>query len=113
MILADGFRGAGYEVRTASHGAEAIAVLQEIPTPYAIFVDLMMPGIVGHSVLEYIRSEPRLTGCRVAIISGSPELAPAGYRLFTKPTKLATLLEFLRHVPPSPSTPPMSNARGL
>ena len=110
MILSDGFRAAGYEVRTAAHGAEAIALLQEIPPPAAILVDLMMPGIVGHSVLEFIRGERRFGGSRVAIISGSPELAPAGYRLFTKPVRFATLLEFVRSVPPG--APPSGGATG-
>src|ERR1700690_1485248 len=82
MILSDQFTAAGYDVRLAAHGAEAIALLQEIPTPAAIFVDLMMPGIVGHSVLEFIRSEQRFADSSVAIISGSPERAPAGYKLF-------------------------------
>ncbi len=99
-ILADQFEAAGYDVRLAAHGAEAISILQEIPTPSAILVDLMMPGIVGHSVLEFIRSEKRFAGTSVAIISGSPELAPAGYTVFTKPVRFAKLLDFVQHPPP-------------
>lgn len=114
MILTDQFIAAGYTVRTAAHGAEAIALLQEIPTPMAILVDLMMPGIVGHSVLEYIRNERRLASARVAIISGSPELAPAGYQLFTKPVTFAQLLAFVRRPPPPPPSRPAPNsARGI
>jgi len=112
MILTDQFTAAGYAVRTAAHGAEAIALLQEIPPPAAILVDLMMPGIVGHSVLEFIRTEKRLAGARVAIISGSPELAPAGYKLFIKPVRFAQLLEFVRRIPPPPSRPAPNSARG-
>jgi CheY-like chemotaxis protein len=99
MILSERFEAEGYDVRVASHGAEAIALLQEIPPPAAVLVDLMMPGIVGHSVLDFIRSEPRFAATSVAIISGSPELAPAGYEVFTKPVRFAKLLEFVQRAP--------------
>ncbi|HLL21463.1 MAG TPA: response regulator [Kofleriaceae bacterium] len=95
-ILAERFCGAGFEVKTACHGAEMILLLQQCPVPDAIFVDLLMPGVVGHSVLDFVRAEPRLAHVPVAIVSGSPELAPAGYPLFTKPVRFAPLLQFVR-----------------
>ncbi len=108
-IVSARFTDAGYCVRTASHGAEAIAVLQEVAAPTAIFVDLMMPGVLGHSVLEFIQSETRFATCRVAVVTGSPELAPAGVRVFTKPATFAALLDHVER----PANPPIRTARAL
>lgn len=54
-----------------------------------------MPGILGGSLLEYVRDEPHLAEVRVAIVSASPHLAPVGYPVFPKPVNLDRLLEFL------------------
>ncbi len=59
-----------------------------------VLVDLRMPGIIGHSVLEYMRSEPGLAQIPVAIMTGSPELAPPGYPVFRKPLDVGALLGF-------------------
>jgi CheY-like chemotaxis protein len=95
-VLIAMFEREGFEVHGAAHGGEAIDVLQHVPTPDGVFVDLMMPGIVGHSVLEYLRNEPRFRSVPVAIVSSAPELAPAGYRVFKKPVAFNALLDFLR-----------------
>jgi CheY-like chemotaxis protein len=94
-LLADRFAQAGYDVDTAADGAKMIELLERDRIPAGIFVDLMMPGIVGHSVLDYVLHEPRLADVPVAIVSGSPELAPAGWTLFQKPVRFAKLLEFV------------------
>ncbi len=99
-VLAHRFEQAGYEVKTAAHGAEAIELLQH-QVPAAIFVDLILPGVVGHSVLEFIRSQPTLSSALVAIVSGSPELAPAGYPVFKKPVPFSTLLAFVQRNRPA------------
>lgn len=90
------FEKAGYDVAIASNGADAIEMLDPSAPPRAILVDLLMPGIVGHELLDYLRSEPALATIPVAIISGSPQLAPAGYRVFAKPLDTQALLEFVR-----------------
>ena len=64
--------------------------------PAAIILDLLMPGIIGSSVLAYLTSRPVLADVPVAIVSSSPHLAPAGYPLFKKPLQFAPLLEFVR-----------------
>jgi DNA-binding response OmpR family regulator len=95
-ILTARFTQAGYDLRTAAHGAEAIELLQHV-TPQAVFVDLIMPGVIGHSVLEFMRTHSELKSVPVAIVSGSPELAPAGYAVFPKPVRFHELLEFARN----------------
>jgi len=84
-----------YEVGLASNGAEAIELLEQNLEPCAVVIDLLMPGIVGHEVLDYMRDDQRLAAIPVAIISGSPELAPPGYQVFPKPIDGGALVRFV------------------
>lgn len=104
--LADLLTRSGMHVEVAVDGADAITRLDEIETPSVILVDLMMPGIVGQELLEYLDTDDRLGEIPVAVITGSPDLAPSGYPLFEKPLDSRTLIEFvktsaLRHPPAS------------
>ncbi|HEU4733753.1 MAG TPA: response regulator [Kofleriaceae bacterium] len=96
MLLHDLFSREGYRVEVASDGPSAILFLEQHAPPSAIVLDLLMPGILGTSVLAYLGSRPSLEHVPVAIVSSSPGLAPEGYRLFAKPLKFAPLLEFVR-----------------
>ena len=96
MLLSDLFSREGFRVNVATDGAAAITFLEHHDPPSAILLDLLMPGILGSSVLEYLESKPALENVPVAIVSSSPQLAPDGYRLFKKPLKFAPLLEFVR-----------------
>lgn len=95
-LLDDFLAGAGYAVAQVPGAAEAVTFLEEHDVPCAILVDMRMPGIVGSSLLQYLRHEPRLTDVPVAVVSGSPQLAPAGYRVFSKPIDPDQLLSFVR-----------------
>ena len=95
-MLCELFSREGYRVETAVDGASAILFLESHEPPSAILLDLLMPGIVGSSVLAYLSSHPDLSTVPVAIVSSSPHLAPDGYRLFKKPLRFAPLLEFVR-----------------
>jgi len=105
MLLCDLFRREGFQVDVATDGAAAISFLEHHEPPAAILLDLLMPGILGTSVLEYLCSKPRLEHVPVAIVSSSPQLAPDGYPLFRKPLKFGPLLEFVRHAC-DPQSPP-------
>jgi len=96
MLLGQLFMKAGFHVEVAADGAAAILFLEHNPPPSAIVLDLLMPGIVGSSVLAYLSSQPVLADVPVAIVSSSPHLAPDGYALFKKPLQFAPLLEFIR-----------------
>ncbi len=85
----------GYDVVLADNGADAINLLEDGALPCVILVDLLMPGIVGHELLDYMKREPRVTDTPVAIITGSPYLAPGGYPIFTKPLDKDALLDFV------------------
>jgi CheY-like chemotaxis protein len=96
MLLSDLFSREGFRVDVASDGAAAILFLEHHEPPSAILLDLLMPGILGTSVLAYLGSKPGLEHVPVAVVSSSPQLAPDGYKLFKKPLKFAPLLEFVR-----------------
>src|SRR5882672_142460 len=86
----------GFDVSIASNGADAIELLEAEARPFAVLVDLLMPGIVGQELLEYLRGDDTLSSIPVAIVSGSPQLAPVGYPVFRKPLELLPLLDFVR-----------------
>lgn|SRR5689334_5745401 len=94
--LADVLRDQGFDVDLVVNGAEAIELLETSDLPCVVLVDLLMPGIVGQELLEYLRSDERFAAIPVAIVSGSPQLAPDGYRVFPKPLHLRPLLDFVR-----------------
>ena len=58
----------GYRVRTASDGAEALALLNEEPADLVV-TDLEMPNLDGFQLVKSIRSHPRLTNIPVLIVS--------------------------------------------
>jgi two-component system, chemotaxis family, sensor kinase CheA len=58
----------GYEVRTASDGAEALAKLAEQPADLVV-TDLEMPNVDGFALISSIRAHPRLANIPVLIVS--------------------------------------------
>jgi len=58
----------GYPVRVAENGATALAVMTQ-ETPSLVVLDLMMPGMDGFEVLDWMRAEPRTRGVPVLILS--------------------------------------------
>ncbi|MGE0872613.1 MAG: two-component system response regulator [Kofleriaceae bacterium] len=100
------FSDEGYKVATAANGVEAIEWLQH-HAPCAIVLDLLMPGVVGQELLEHMQSDQDLSKIPVVVVSGSPDLAPKGYKVFRKPIDGTELLDFVRSsVPRSPVSVP-------
>jgi two-component system chemotaxis sensor kinase CheA len=58
----------GYSVRTASDGAEALAMLVDQPADLVV-TDLEMPNVDGFALTASIRAHPRLTNIPVLIVS--------------------------------------------
>jgi CheY-like chemotaxis protein len=98
-VLAEAIRAAGYEALVALDGAEALDVLAATPVD-GVFMDLVMPGLSGLSVLAQIRNRHPLLP--VVVISGhavggtaakAKELGAVA--VLEKPTALAQLTEIL------------------
>jgi CheY-like chemotaxis protein len=107
MLLCELFSKEGFHVDVATDGAAAILFLEQNAPPAAIVLDLLMPGILGTSVLQYVESQPSLGHVPVAVVSSSPQLAPSGYALFKKPLKFKPLLEFVRSACDTSGRPPL------
>jgi len=96
----------GLEVTVAGNGAEAINGLRHTEMPCAMLIDLTMPGIAGEELVAYMRAEKRLASIPVAIISASPERAPAGVRVFGKPFDIEALVAFVKERCPANARKP-------
>ncbi len=58
------------EIRRAHDGEEAITLLNEL-APDLLLLDLNMPGMAGHDVLERIKGDRRLRSVPVAVLTDS------------------------------------------
>ena len=93
--------GHGWAVKTARHGAEALALVREAP-PLLILTDLEMPVMNGRKMLQLLRQEPAGKSVPVLILSAfgyewEAELMGAqGY--IRKPVRAAQLEEEIARV---------------
>jgi DNA-binding response OmpR family regulator len=61
-------RERGYEVETASGGAQALAAARN-DAPDLVLLDIMMPQMDGWEVLKLLRVDPRTAAIPVAMVS--------------------------------------------
>ena len=73
-LLAKSLERQGHELRRASDGVAAVAILEEFPAD-VVFSDLRMPGLDGMDVLKTIKN--RWPECEVVVITGYPTLETA------------------------------------
>ena len=66
--LEDLFVGAGYGVRTAKDGEDALTAYTR-RRPDLLLLDLMMPGIDGFEVIRRLRENPETADIRIVILS--------------------------------------------
>ncbi|MBD2093562.1 response regulator [Trichocoleus sp. FACHB-591] len=60
--------GAGWEVLTASSGAEGIAIAAQ-HHPDAILLDLMMPNMDGRATLQHLKQQPETQSIPVILMT--------------------------------------------
>ncbi len=60
---------AGYQVRTASDGEEAMSVLKDSSLPDLVLLDLIMPRMDGITVLRQMKADERLRAVPVVILT--------------------------------------------
>lgn len=63
----------GHAVTTAEDGPRALELLRSSPFDL-VLLDVMMPGMSGHDVLQTIKSDPALRGIPVIMVSGLDEI---------------------------------------
>lgn len=98
----------GYQVRTARHSHEAVALLREL-TPAGIVLDARLQGAGGLDVARVLRANPRFDRTHVVLTTSWLSLEDAertrGVRLdavLRKPIHLEALLRSLATVAPLP-----------
>ena len=93
---------AGYEVRTARNGDEALAAIAQDP-PDLVLLDIMMPVKSGYEVCKRIREEPEWGKVKVVMLSAKGRdaevtkgLAMGADLYVTKPFSTRELLSQIR-----------------
>ena len=93
---------AGYEVRTARNGDEALAAMAQDP-PDLVLLDIMMPVKSGYEVCKRIRDQPEWGKVKVVMLSAKGRdaevtkgLAMGADLYVTKPFSTRELLSQIR-----------------
>ena len=95
---------AGYDVRVARNGEEAVkAVAERIPD--LIILDVMMPTLDGYHVCETIRADPKLRSVRILMLTAKSRdverekaLALGADDYITKPFSTRDLVERVKTI---------------
>jgi DNA-binding response OmpR family regulator len=102
--LAFMFRKEGFQCQTAADGESALELIRRDP-PDLVILDLDMPKLDGEEVARCIKSDEKLKGVHVIILTAKGEpMAPAwrermtADELFFKPLEPHRLLQYARRV---------------
>ena len=99
-LLVKIMEGAGYQVRQAFSGTEALFCMER-ELPDCVLLDLMLPGMTGEEVLEQIRQEQKkempvlILSAKVSVQDKVKLLRLGADDYITKPFKLAIFLSRL------------------
>ena len=61
----------GYEVESASNGAEALEKLAHA-SPDIVITDMVMPGMTGSELITSLKARPETASIPIVILSGRP-----------------------------------------
>jgi len=97
--LAQLLQGAGFQVRTAADGVEALEVLDREP-PDLMLLDVWMPRMDGLQVLNQLKTRTRRPRVIVMTADDTPEtvlltLRQDAYQFINKPIQLSGLLDLM------------------
>jgi CheY-like chemotaxis protein len=95
LSLADLIERAGYALAQAEDGADALALLRQIPPPCLMLLDVEMPEIDGPELAARVRADAAFAGTTIVFVTATPARAPAGYRVLQKPPRLGELWSLL------------------
>ena len=97
-LVAEILQSSGYEVVSADDGQQAIDYLasaEEVPD--AVLLDLMMPVVNGWDCLRVMRSDDRLCGIPIVVMSEAEQGAAGADMFLRKPFRVDELLETIDH----------------
>jgi diguanylate cyclase (GGDEF)-like protein len=115
-------KAAGYDVRVASDGEQALAAAQERP-PHLVLADVMMPNMDGFELTRRLRQDPRTATAAVIMLTARGLSADKleGFALgaddyivkpFDTPELLARIRGVLNRASDARSTSPMTGLAG-
>jgi CheY-like chemotaxis protein len=93
---------AGYEIRQARDGREAVAILDIGPVPDIVITDLTMPLMDGPALIRRLRSHPPTADLPILVVSGDADshaadaIAPLVGTVLDKESVAKTLLPALQ-----------------
>lgn len=70
MVLTEVLKEEGHEAKSASNGTIGLTELKQSSYD-VVLADLLMPGMGGKAVVEFMRSDPQLDSIPVVIITGA------------------------------------------
>src|SRR4051812_9472192 len=87
---------AGYRVRAAAHGGEALE-LMPVLKPRVVFLDLMMPGVSGWDFLKLVASDEALARTPIVVLTAFSHVRPSEFgpqvvRVLKKPLAMEALV---------------------
>ncbi len=97
VLLELALQRAGYDVRTATSGGEALRAALADP-PDVVLMDIRMPDMSGEQVLQEMLRHPELSRIPVVLATGEVDLEPTvpGFSLLKKPFNLSQLYATLK-----------------
>jgi len=101
VIFDEALQAAGFDTETIKTGDAAAKRLTEI-VPAVVILDLHLPGVGGTTILDQIRSDPRLAATQVIVITGDssladdPKLQRAAVQILVKPITYTRLRDLAR-----------------
>jgi chemotaxis family two-component system sensor histidine kinase/response regulator PixL len=95
-VLRDILAAEGYAVVCAENGQHALELLETIPLPSMIVLDLSMPVMTGRELLHLLRQDPRFATIPVTVISSVSDFSGLGDEgVLRKPLDVPRLLEMI------------------
>jgi CheY-like chemotaxis protein len=86
-VLNEAATGLGHRTAVALNGVQAVRAVREF-SPYVVLLDIRMPGIDGHTVLDHLKGSPHPPA--IIIVSGNQDEQEARDYV-TKPVDLTYL----------------------
>lgn len=95
-VMEEALVGDGREVVAVRDGQAALTALRSLEPPCLVLCDLRLPDLHGRAIVAECQSTPRLASTKVVVVTGLPQLAPAGVQVLTKPFDTRVLLDLAR-----------------
>ena len=73
-LFSEALQKAGFDIEVIRDGQVALARIAEI-VPSLVVLDLHLPHVSGADILNYIRTDARLTKTRIVLASADPQMA--------------------------------------